>query len=154
MLFRSPGGVYVHICGTDLIRDVDGQFLVLEDNGRTPSGVSYVLENRAVMKKVFPQLFADIRVKRVEDYPRRLREALSSVAPNSASAPPCVVVLQGKRAHLPRKSRRTCSRNASSQPAFSRLFLMPIWAVAFFNMASAILRTTDMFSGACPSRSR
>ncbi len=91
--FTPPGGVYVHICGTDLIRDTDGQFLVLEDNGRTPSGVSYVLENRAVMKKVFPQLFADIRVKRVEDYPRRLREALASVAPASASAPPCVVVL-------------------------------------------------------------
>jgi uncharacterized circularly permuted ATP-grasp superfamily protein len=91
--FTPPGGVYIHICGTDLIRDTDGQFLVLEDNGRTPSGVSYVLENRAVMKKVFPQLFADIRVKRVEDYPRRLREALASVAPDSASSPPCVVVL-------------------------------------------------------------
>jgi uncharacterized circularly permuted ATP-grasp superfamily protein len=91
--FTPPGGVYVHICGTDLIRDKDGQFLVLEDNGRTPSGVSYVLENRAVMKRVFPQLFADIRVKRVEDYPRRLREALSSVAPAGADAPPCVVVL-------------------------------------------------------------
>jgi uncharacterized circularly permuted ATP-grasp superfamily protein len=91
--FAPPGGVYVHICGTDLIRDTDGQFLVLEDNGRTPSGVSYVLENRAVMKKVFPQLFADIRVKRVEDYPQRLREALASVAPAGAAAPPCVVVL-------------------------------------------------------------
>ena len=91
--FTPPGGVYVHICGTDLIRDTNGQFLVLEDNGRTPSGVSYVLENRAVMKRVFPQLFADIRVKRVEDYPRRLREALASVAPTGADAPPCVVVL-------------------------------------------------------------
>ena len=91
--FTPPGGVYVHICGTDLIRDTDGQLLVLEDNGRTPSGVSYVLENRAVMKRVFPQLFADIRVKRVEDYPHRLREALASVAPSGASAPPCVVVL-------------------------------------------------------------
>jgi uncharacterized circularly permuted ATP-grasp superfamily protein len=91
--FTPPGGVYVHICGTDLIRDTAGQFLVLEDNGRTPSGVSYVLENRAVMKRVFPQLFADIRVKRVEDYPRRLREALASVAPAGADAPPCVVVL-------------------------------------------------------------
>ncbi|MBP3953941.1 circularly permuted type 2 ATP-grasp protein [Gemmata sp. G18] len=91
--FTPPGGVYVHICGTDLIRDTAGQFLVLEDNGRTPSGVSYVLENRAVMKKVFPQLFADIRVKRVEDYPRRLREALASVAPASAATTPCVVVL-------------------------------------------------------------
>ena len=91
--FTPPGGVYIHICGTDLIRDTGGQFLVLEDNGRTPSGVSYVLENRAVMKKVFPQLFADIRVKRVEDYPRRLREALASVAPAAAGASPCVVVL-------------------------------------------------------------
>ncbi|HVL15260.1 MAG TPA: circularly permuted type 2 ATP-grasp protein [Gemmata sp.] len=91
--FTPPGGVYIHICGTDLIRDTDGRFLVLEDNGRTPSGVSYVLENRAVMKKVFPQLFADIRVKRVEDYPRRLRDALASVAPACAGAPPCVVVL-------------------------------------------------------------
>jgi len=85
--------VYVHICGTDLIRDANGQFLVLEDNGRTPSGVSYVLENRAVMKKVFPHLFADIRVKRVEDYPHRLRDALASVAPPAGSRSPCVVVL-------------------------------------------------------------
>ncbi|MFO0823833.1 MAG: circularly permuted type 2 ATP-grasp protein [Gemmataceae bacterium] len=91
--FTPPGGVYIHICGTDLIRDVNGQFLVLEDNGRTPSGVSYVLENRAVMKKVFPQLFADIRVKRVEDYPQRLREALSSVTCKGANTPPLVVVL-------------------------------------------------------------
>ncbi len=91
--FTPPGGVYIHICGTDLIRDADGQFLVLEDNGRTPSGVSYVLENRAVMKKVFPQLFSDIRVKRVEDYPQRLREALNSVVCKGANTPPCVVVL-------------------------------------------------------------
>lgn len=91
--FAPPGGVYIHICGTDLIRDAAGQFVVLEDNGRTPSGVSYVLENRAVMKKVFPHLFADIRVRRVEDYPHRLRDALASVAPAGAVQPPCVVVL-------------------------------------------------------------
>ena len=91
--FTPPGGVYIHICGTDLIRDAAGQFVVLEDNGRTPSGVSYVLENRAVMKKVFPQLFADCRVKRVEDYPHQLREALASVAPEGTWSPPCVVVL-------------------------------------------------------------
>lgn len=91
--FTPPGGVYVHVCGTDLIRDTNGRFLVLEDNGRTPSGVSYVLENRAVMKRVFPQLFTDIRVKRVEDYPHRLRAALESVAPSGGSASPCVVVL-------------------------------------------------------------
>lgn len=91
--FEPHGGVYVHICGTDLIRNTEGEFVVLEDNGRTPSGVSYVLENRAVMKKVFPQLFADIRVRRVEDYPRRLREALASVAPPACGPQPCVVVL-------------------------------------------------------------
>jgi uncharacterized circularly permuted ATP-grasp superfamily protein len=91
--FVPPGGVYIHICGSDLIRDDRGQFLVLEDNGRTPSGVSYVLENRTVMKKVFPQLFQDNRVRRVEDYPHRLRDALSSVAPAGADAPPCVVLL-------------------------------------------------------------
>ena len=95
--FTPPGGTYIHICGTDLVRDAKGEFLVLEDNGRTPSGVSYVLENRAVMKKVFPQLFADCRVKRVEDYPHKLRRALESVAPANAvpteSGAPLVVVL-------------------------------------------------------------
>jgi uncharacterized circularly permuted ATP-grasp superfamily protein len=91
--FTPPGGRYIHICGSDLIRDQHGQFLVLEDNGRTPSGVSYVLENRAVMKKVFPQLFQHCRVRRVEDYPYRLREALSSVAPVGSPYSPTVVLL-------------------------------------------------------------
>jgi uncharacterized circularly permuted ATP-grasp superfamily protein len=91
--FKPPGGIYIHICGTDLIRDTEGQFVVLEDNGRTPSGVSYVLENRAVMKKVFPNLFRDIRVRRVEDYPHQLRDALCSVAPEGAASPPTMVVL-------------------------------------------------------------
>lgn len=91
--FDPPGKQYVHVVGTDLVRDPKGRFLVLEDNGRTPSGVSYVLENRLVMKKVFPQLFRQCRVRRVEDYPQRLVEALCSVAPASAGDPPCVVLL-------------------------------------------------------------
>jgi uncharacterized circularly permuted ATP-grasp superfamily protein len=91
--FDPPGKQYLHVVGTDLIRDQAGQFRVLEDNGRTPSGVSYVLENRVVMKKVFPQLFEDIHVRRVEDYPQRLREALASVAPASAGDRPCMVLL-------------------------------------------------------------
>ena len=91
--FTPPGGQYLHVVGTDLIRDPAGEFLVLEDNGRTPSGVSYVLENRVVMKKVYPQLFQQCRVRRVEDYPLRLRNALSSVAPVNASDPPCIVLL-------------------------------------------------------------
>jgi uncharacterized circularly permuted ATP-grasp superfamily protein len=91
--FDPPGKQYVHIVGTDLVRDHTGRFLVLEDNGRTPSGVSYVLENRVVMKKVFPQLFQTCRVRRVEDYPQRLRDALWSVAPAGASDPPVAVLL-------------------------------------------------------------
>jgi uncharacterized circularly permuted ATP-grasp superfamily protein len=91
--FDPPGNQYMHVVGTDLVRDPAGRFLVLEDNGRTPSGVSYVLENRVVMKKVFPQLFQHLRVRRVEDYPQRLREALLSVAPPCAGDPPCAVLL-------------------------------------------------------------
>jgi uncharacterized circularly permuted ATP-grasp superfamily protein len=91
--FDPPGRTYMHVVGTDLVRDAQGQFLVLEDNGRTPSGVSYVLENRVVMKRVFPWLFQRFRVRRVEDYPQRLREALSSVAPPAAGESPCLVLL-------------------------------------------------------------
>jgi uncharacterized circularly permuted ATP-grasp superfamily protein len=91
--FDPPGKQYVHVVGTDLVRDASGQFLVLEDNGRTPSGVSYVLENRVVMKKVFPKLFQQCRVRRVEDYPQRLRAALLSVAPPSAGDLPTIVLL-------------------------------------------------------------
>jgi uncharacterized circularly permuted ATP-grasp superfamily protein len=78
---RPPGGVYVHIAGIDLIQDPTGEFLVLEDNARTPSGVSYVLENRSVMKKVFPRVFAEAHVRSVEEYPLQLVEALASVGP-------------------------------------------------------------------------
>jgi uncharacterized circularly permuted ATP-grasp superfamily protein len=78
---RPPGGVHVHIAGIDLIRGPDGEFKVLEDNARTPSGVSYVLENRTVMKKVFPRVFEESRVRGVEEYPLRLVEALTSVGP-------------------------------------------------------------------------
>jgi uncharacterized circularly permuted ATP-grasp superfamily protein len=78
---RPPGGVHVHIAGIDLIRGADGAFVVLEDNVRTPSGVSYVLENRMVMKKVFPHVFDESRVVGVEEYPIRLRSALAEVGP-------------------------------------------------------------------------
>ncbi|MGH7174217.1 MAG: circularly permuted type 2 ATP-grasp protein [Gemmataceae bacterium] len=91
--FDPPGKQYLHIVGSDLVREPGGRFLVLEDNGRTPSGVSYVLENRVVMKKVFPRLFQHCRVRRVEDYPQRLRDALWSVAPAGASDPPMTVLL-------------------------------------------------------------
>ncbi len=88
--FKVPGGVYVHVCGTDLIRHPNGDYRVLEDNLRVPSGVSYVLENRRVMKQVFPAVFENYRVRTVIDYPQRLLRALRQVSP---VADPTVVVL-------------------------------------------------------------
>ena len=78
---RPPHDVYVHIAGIDLIRDASGELVVLEDNARTPSGVSYVLENRSVMKRVLPRIFADSSIRSVDEYPTRLRDALDAVAP-------------------------------------------------------------------------
>jgi uncharacterized circularly permuted ATP-grasp superfamily protein len=92
---RPPGGVHVHIAGIDLIQDPTGEFLVLEDNARTPSGVSYVLENRSVMKKVFPRVFAQAHVRGVEEYPLRLVEALSSVGPAPDSEDGTAVLTPG-----------------------------------------------------------
>jgi len=93
--FTPPGKQYIHICGTDLIRNERGECVVLEDNGRTPSGVSYVLENRQVMKKVFPHLFQTCSVRRVEDYPQQLRQALASVAPDGVDDPTLVLLSPG-----------------------------------------------------------
>ncbi len=78
---RPPGGVYVHIAGIDLIRGPSGEFLVLEDNARTPSGVSYVLENRGVMKRALPLIFRKLNVRSVDDYPTVLRNTLCESAP-------------------------------------------------------------------------
>jgi uncharacterized circularly permuted ATP-grasp superfamily protein len=90
-----PRNIYIHICGTDLIRNRDGSYMVLEDNGRTPSGVSYVLENRAVMKRVFPMLFSAYRVRAIEDYPYNLLRTLQWVAPRHATDPTVVVLTPG-----------------------------------------------------------
>ncbi len=90
---NPPNGAWCHITGTDLVRDRDGEFYVLEDNLRCPSGVSYVLENREVMKRTFPQMFDGLSIVPVEDYPERLLEMLQSVAPPSAGSNPLVVVL-------------------------------------------------------------
>ncbi len=88
-----PGGVWCHVTGTDLVRDRDGTYYVLEDNLRCPSGVSYVLSNRAVMKRTLPQVFEASRVRPVDLYPSRLLETLLSVAPATASDTPTAVVL-------------------------------------------------------------
>lgn len=79
---EPPGGVWCHITGTDLVRGGDGQFYVLEDNLRCPSGVSYVLENRVVMKRSFPRAFDAARVIPVSDYPNRLLALLQNLAPH------------------------------------------------------------------------
>jgi len=78
---KPPGGVRIHISGVDLIRDPDGTWRVLEDNLRTPSGVSYVVENRLISKRMFPRVFDAARVHRVDHYPTRLAETLRSVSP-------------------------------------------------------------------------
>ncbi len=84
--FRPPLGVYSHIAGIDLIRDAQGVFRVLEDNLRTPSGVSYVLENRRTMLNAVPDLFPEGRVEPVDGYPERLQEMLVAVRPEGVSA--------------------------------------------------------------------
>jgi len=89
---EPANGVRVHVSGVDLIRDEDGQFRVLEDNLRIPSGVSYVIENRRAMAQTLPSLFADARVHPVDDYPARLLAALRAAAPEGVGDP-CVVVL-------------------------------------------------------------
>jgi uncharacterized circularly permuted ATP-grasp superfamily protein len=92
---NPPRGIWCHITGTDLVRDGDGEVYVLEDNLRCPSGVSYVLENRQVMKRTFPQLFEATRIRPVVDYPSRLLEMLESLAPVSVQSPRVVVLTPG-----------------------------------------------------------
>jgi uncharacterized circularly permuted ATP-grasp superfamily protein len=91
--FDPPGGVYSHIVGIDIVCTGDGELAVLEDNCRTPSGVSYMLENRAIMQRMFPQLFARGQVRPVETYPQWLRETLREVAPPAVQGEPMAVVL-------------------------------------------------------------
>ena len=83
-----PKGVYSHIVGIDLVRVGPDEFYVLEDNARTPSGVSYMLENREIMLQMFPELFADIPIREVGDYPSWLRRSLSACAPAACGAWP------------------------------------------------------------------
>jgi uncharacterized circularly permuted ATP-grasp superfamily protein len=92
---NPPRGVWCHITGTDLVRDRDGQLYVLEDNLRCPSGVSYVLENRQVLKRTFPQVFEALQVCPVDDYPSRLLEMLQGLAPEGIVSPTVVVLTPG-----------------------------------------------------------
>jgi uncharacterized circularly permuted ATP-grasp superfamily protein len=90
---KVPHDIYVHVAGIDIVRVDADTFYVLEDNARTPSGVSYMLENREIMLRLFPELFSRHRVAPVENYPDELLATLKSVAPTTASADPTVVLL-------------------------------------------------------------
>jgi uncharacterized circularly permuted ATP-grasp superfamily protein len=92
---EPPGGVRIHVSGIDLVRGADGIFCVLEDNVRTPSGISYVVENRRAMTHVFPELFASHRVRRVADYAARLLESLRRAAPAGVEEPRIVLLTPG-----------------------------------------------------------
>jgi uncharacterized circularly permuted ATP-grasp superfamily protein len=95
MGFNVPRDIYIHICGTDLIRDGSGQYLVLEDNARCPSGVSYLLENRQAMKRVFPNLFVKYAVRPVDTYCQELLGVLRWIAPREQSDPTVVLLSPG-----------------------------------------------------------
>ena len=90
-----PHGIWAHVCGTDLVRDADGKLYVLEDNLRVPSGVSYMIENRAVMKRVLPELFAHYVIHPVDDYPERLTACLRSISPRETRSPRIVLLTPG-----------------------------------------------------------
>jgi uncharacterized circularly permuted ATP-grasp superfamily protein len=92
---RPRHGVWAHISGSDLVRDADGTFYVLEDNLRVPSGVSYVLENRAVTKRAFPELFEHQRIRPVDSYTAELNRLLLSLAPNDVEWPTIAVLTPG-----------------------------------------------------------
>ena len=92
---KPPRGIWCHITGTDLVRGGDGQIYVLEDNLRCPSGVSYVIENREVMKRTFPQIFGGLSIAAVEHYPEKLLEMLQYVAPEDVENPTVVLMTPG-----------------------------------------------------------
>ncbi len=92
---KPPLNVWAHICGSDLVRDADGTLYVLEDNLRVPSGVSYMLENRLVTKRVFPELFRNLDILPVDGYPQQLHALLASLSPRPGTEPTIVVLTPG-----------------------------------------------------------
>jgi uncharacterized circularly permuted ATP-grasp superfamily protein len=93
--FNVPKDIYIHVCGSDLIRGADGKYMVLEDNGRCPSGVSYVLENRRAMKRTFPVMFEKIGVRPVDQYAAELLKTLQYIAPTGVADPTVVLLTPG-----------------------------------------------------------
>lgn len=95
MGFRVPKDIYIHICGSDLIRDGEGKYLVLEDNARCPSGVSYMLENREAMKRAFPNFFSRMSVLPVKDYASELLQVLRAISPQQSTRPAVALLTPG-----------------------------------------------------------
>jgi uncharacterized circularly permuted ATP-grasp superfamily protein len=95
MGFKVPRDIYIHICGSDLVRDREGTYFVLEDNGRCPSGVSYLLENRMAMKRAFPSLFGSAGVRPVAHYTQDLLTVLQYIAPENGHTPTVVLLTPG-----------------------------------------------------------
>ncbi len=93
--FDVPFNTYVHVCGTDIVRNEDGEFRVLEDNARTPSGVAYVVENRHMSLRVMSDLMTSLRVRGVDEYGLRLHNAMAEIAPAAVSDPQVVVLSPG-----------------------------------------------------------
>jgi uncharacterized circularly permuted ATP-grasp superfamily protein len=93
--FNVPKDIYIHVCGSDLIRGSDGAYMVLEDNGRCPSGVSYVLENRRAMKRSFPDMFERIGVRPVDQYPQELLKMLQYICPPGVPNPTIALLTPG-----------------------------------------------------------
>ncbi len=93
--FDIPKDIFIQVCGSDLIRDDSGTYFVLEDNARCPSGASYLLENREIMKKTFPQTFQGMSVRSVEEYPELLLKTLENLSPRQSQKPVCVVLTPG-----------------------------------------------------------
>lgn len=90
-----PADIYIHICGSDMIKGKDGQYYVLEDNGRCPSGASYLLENRNALKRAFPEIFNTLGVRPVDSYPRDLLNMLHHISPRREADPVCVLLTPG-----------------------------------------------------------
>ncbi len=92
---KPPLGVYIHVTGSDIIRDAEGRYLVLEDNLRTPSGVSYMLQNRQALKRAFPVLFDRYKVRPIDNYPQELLRTLQEISPTSRPEPNVVLLTPG-----------------------------------------------------------
>ena len=115
--FDVPFNTYVHVCGTDIVRDETGRFLVLEDNARTPSGVAYVVENRHMTLRVLSDVMAGLRVRSVDEYGLRLHRAMAEIAPSGVSDPQ---VVRAVARHLQLRLFRACVPGARDGRAAGR----------------------------------